>query len=83
MNGRNNKEGVVEVCEQGHWVKICNDEWTNREAKVVCRQLGFLQHNSSNAANTDYRLRISHTLSGPCNSLYKRLHEYIYLVCTL
>ena len=43
------REGRVEVCVRGHWVVVCHDEWTNTEAKVVCRQLKYLSSGSSNA----------------------------------
>jgi hypothetical protein len=39
--GRDSREGIVEVCVVGHWISICRDQWSNREAKVVCRQLNY------------------------------------------
>ena len=48
VGGRNPREGRVEVCVGGHWVIVCHDEWTLREAKVVCRQLNYLSSGSSN-----------------------------------
>ena len=41
MNGQNEFEGRVEVCQHGQWRTVCNDGWGNEEAEVVCRQLGF------------------------------------------
>ena len=42
VNGRNKFEGRVEVCQGGEWKSVCDHrEWDNREADVVCRQLGF------------------------------------------
>ena len=40
-NGRNKFEGRVEVCQGGQWKTVCERWWDNREADVVCRQLGF------------------------------------------
>ncbi|XP_056376863.1 uncharacterized protein LOC130273681 isoform X2 [Hyla sarda] len=39
--GKNSLEGVVEIEYQGIRGNICAKQWTNNEAQVVCRQLGF------------------------------------------
>ena len=34
-------EGVVEICLNSHWGRVCRDGWDNNDAKVVCKQLGY------------------------------------------
>ena len=34
-------EGRVEMCINGQWGIVCDSGWGNREAAVVCRQLGY------------------------------------------
>ena len=30
------------MCQNGEWRSVCDDYWTDVEANVACRQLGFL-----------------------------------------
>ena len=41
INGESEREGTVEVCQNGVWGPICNDQWGTPDAAVVCRQLGY------------------------------------------
>ena len=41
MDGSSYNEGRVEVCSNGRWGTVCNDEWTEREVSLVCTRLGF------------------------------------------
>ena len=46
VDGQNSKEGRVEVMWDGIRGTVCDDEWTDEDAAVVCRMLGYRFVNS-------------------------------------
>ena len=41
LSGTSSLEGRVEVCVNGLWGTVCSDAWTDVDANVACRQLGY------------------------------------------
>ena len=40
-HGGSDREGTVQVCREGAWSSVCDDQWGPPDAAVVCRQLGY------------------------------------------
>ncbi|WAQ95344.1 NETR-like protein [Mya arenaria] len=46
VNGTGPQSGRVELKYRGHWGTICDDNFDNNEAKVICNMLGFSEKNA-------------------------------------
>lgn len=40
FGGTSELNGRVEICFRGYWGTICDDQWDDNDATVVCRQIG-------------------------------------------
>ena len=41
LDGTDDSNGRVEVCQDGMWTPVCSNQYDHNIATVVCRQLGY------------------------------------------
>ena len=41
VGGETEAEGRVEMCFNGMWGTMCDNEWSDKHTAVVCRYLGY------------------------------------------
>ncbi|XP_074597617.1 lysyl oxidase homolog 3-like [Brevipalpus obovatus] len=54
VGSRKHTEGNVEIFHLGRWGSVCDDEWDEREASVVCNSLGFSDSHAIPTSNSRF-----------------------------
>ena len=69
VGGSSYQEGIVEVCRNEEWGRVCDDEWDKTESTVVCRQLGFSEEGirTSLSVNSTVTHSYSYTYTLECD----------------
>ena len=82
VGGGSDLQGRVEFCAGGEWATICSNGWDEREASVVCRQLGH----SGDGKSVLFFLRKERglvTREGVCHLLPLCHYSYVKITCTM
>ena len=53
VGGSDQYEGRVEVCIYDQWGTVCDDQWGDSDAAVVCKQLGYVSEGIKHASFCD------------------------------
>ena len=61
-DGRNEQEGRVEICKEGLWGGICDDNWNELNSLVVCRELGINATSKFSWVNVSFLISHSHII---------------------
>ena len=59
VGGNNDRQGRVEICYNEAWGTICDSQYDNVDASVICRQLGFSQNSKRSARYIEQKLEIN------------------------
>ena len=65
VDGSSATEGRVEICFNNTWGTVCDDLWDDRDARVVCNQLG-ISSSSEDVLTANYDIDSEKSFMWPC-----------------
>lgn len=76
-DGPNSYTGRVEVYTRGRWSTVCGSDWDDRDAAVVCKQLGRTYSLRATALRAQYGNGIGLEVTGriACGGMERRLQD--------
>ncbi len=69
MGGAVTNEGRVEICSNNTYGTVCNVQWNDADAAVICRELGFMAQGKTLLYSTQRPAFINYTLTASYNHL--------------
>ena len=60
--GEDVMSGRVEVCWDDRWGTVCDQNWSDNDATVVCRELGFLSSSTLHICILHMHVHVIYTM---------------------